>query len=188
MEITTVEDLIDLTRIATLIRASSNFRFAWRFFRVTGNDLRSLGGVMAAFNAITDRADLHSFLRDTLDDIYPRDFTIERLHKHCSLTAAKGEFLDTMARAANDRLGAYSRSLSASTSAERGVIESHFSRLGHFYAFTITPGSQDGCDVCANYNSHLFSNWFFDVAWDFTFFVTWPHARTLWMGCLSDTD
>ena len=62
------------------------------------------------------------------------------------------------------------------------------SRLGHFYAFTTVPGSQDGCDICANLNSHLFSNWFFDVAWDFTFFVTWPDARTLWMGCLSDTD
>lgn len=188
MEIAAVDDFIDLTQIATSIRASSNFRFAWRFFRVTGIDLRSHGGVMAAFNAIVDQADLHAFLRGTLDDIYPRDFTIERLHKHCSLTTAKGQFLDTMARAANDRLGAYSRSLSASTSVERGVIESLFSRLGHFYAFTTTPGSQDGCEICARHNSHLFSNWFFDVAWDFTFFVTWPDVETLWMGCLSDTD
>jgi hypothetical protein len=188
VEIVAVDDPIDLTPLATPIRASSNFRFAWSFFRVTGSDLRSHGGVMAAFNDIVDCADCHSFLRDTLDDIYPREFSIERLHKHCSLTAAKGQFLDTLARAVNDRLGAYSRDLSASTSDERGAIESLFSRLGHFYAFTTAPGSQGDCEVCAHDNNHLFSNWFFGVAWDFTFFVTWPSAETLWMGCLSDTD
>jgi hypothetical protein len=36
---------------------------------------------------VNDCADLHAFLRDTLDDIYPREFSIERLHKHCSLMA-----------------------------------------------------------------------------------------------------
>jgi hypothetical protein len=41
MEIAAVDDLIDLTRIATPICASSNFRFAWRFFRVTGINLGS---------------------------------------------------------------------------------------------------------------------------------------------------
>ncbi|MEZ6040129.1 MAG: hypothetical protein R3C20_06465 [Planctomycetaceae bacterium] len=33
----------------------------------------------------------------------------------------------------------------------------------------------------------LFPNWFFDVAWDYTYFAMWLDSRIVWLGCFDDT-
>ena len=93
-----------------------------------------------------------------------------------------------MTRASLDRLGAYSRDLSPSTAEEREAVHKLFSRMGPYSAFKIDPGTHPDCDICRQHNSHLFSNWFFGVAWDYIFLVSWPLASLFWMGCLTDTD
>ena len=140
------------------------------------------------FNAIVDCDTLHSFMRDTHDEEHCEEFTIERLHEHCSIAPAKDDFLDTFALASNDRLGAYSRNSYPCTPSEREVVKSLFSSIGDFMAFTIIPGTHEGCDGCRRYREELFSTWFDGVAWDYVHFVTWPDQRLFWMGCMTDTD
>lgn len=188
MQIVTVDDPFDLSEVADAIRRSSNFRFAWRFFSLYTNNLRSYATVAAALDAIILQPELHSFLADSIDDIYPRKLEISPLHIHASIVNDNGHFLDTMTRASLDRLGAYSRDLSNSTSKERAPIHKLFSSIGPYIAFHTQPGSRPDCEECRSYNNDLFSNWFFGVAWDYTFLLTWPSASVLWMGCLTDTD
>ena len=188
MQIVTIEDPFDLSKVADAIRRSSNFRFAWRFFSLYTNQLRSYATVATSLDAIIHQPELHSFLADSMDDIYPRKFEISPLHSHASIVNDNGYFLDTMTRASLDRLGAYSRNLSLSTSEERAPIHKLFSSIGPYVAFHTQPGNKPDCDICRSHNNHLFSNWFFDVAWDYTLLLTWPSASVLWMGCLTDTD
>ncbi|MHB0959629.1 MAG: hypothetical protein ACYC0X_29450 [Pirellulaceae bacterium] len=177
-----VDDALDLRELAGRIRGSSNFRFAWRFFSVDGCDLRRADCIWRVLSLIVEAPALHSFLRDTVDDIYPRTFTIDQLHEHCAIESSLDDFLDTIARAANDHLGAYSRALRPSTFEERQAVAALFGSIGDFVAFGIGPGADAECNVCQQYNHQLFSSWFFGVAWDFTFFVTWPKLGLLWMG------
>lgn len=188
MRIEVIDDPFDLAPLAASIRRSSNFRFAWQFLAVHADDLQSVGTVAAVLDAMIRTPALHSFLIETMDDIYPRKFEIEPLHCHASIVADKSCFLDTITRASLDRLGAYSRELDASTAGEREPIHKLFSSAGRYFAYTIRPGARPDCDVCQHHNSHLFSNWFFDVAWDYTFMLTWPLASLFWIGCLTDTD
>jgi hypothetical protein len=188
MHIDAIEDPLGLGSLAASIRHSSNFRFAWRFYRVQGKDLRQVGSISAILRAIIEVPALHSFLADTPDNTYPSPFQIEPLHRHASIDRDLAGFLDTMARASLDRLGAYSQDLSPSTPDEREVINKLFSRVGSYSAYTINPGTQADCEDCRQHDSHLFSNWFYGVAWDYTFLVTWPLASILWMACLTDTD
>lgn len=188
MNLIAVDDPIDLSAVAAAIRKSSNFRFAWQFFDFGERRLSSPDAIRHALDAIVRREDLHSFLRHSLDNIYPREFQIEPLHRHASIQRDDGHFLDTMTRASLDRLGAYSRDMSPSTPIERQVIHKLFSSIGDYSAFATVSGSEPGCDICKRHNNELFCNWFFDVAWDYTFLVTWPSACLLWIGCLTDTD
>ena len=188
MYLAPIEDPLDLNKLAVAIRSSSNFRFAWRFFTLYADDLRSYSTVAASLDAIVRQPDLHSFLSESMDDIYPRKFEIHPLHNHASLVNDGGYFLDTLTRASLDRLGAYSRDLSPSTSDERDAVHQLFSSVGRYIAFHTQPGSNPNCEYCKSRNSDLISNWFFGVAWDFTFLLTWPTASLLWMGCLTDTD
>ena len=181
-------DPIDLKELATSIRRSSNFRFTWQFFTVTGKDLDSIGTVAELLSIVIEQPQLHSFLAKTLDEIYPRHLEVEPLHKHASIVLDPSSFLDTMARASLDRLGAYSRNLSPATADEREVIHKQFSQIGRYWAFTIDPGNSRDCSICQQHNNHLFSNWFYGVAWDYIFLVSWPHASVFWIGCLTDTD
>ena len=188
MHIDSIPDPIDLQTLAASIRRSSNFRFSWQFYSVFTEALDSLGTVAKILDAIIAQPELHSFLAETLDDIYPRQFRIEPLHKHASVIPDGSFFLDTVARASLDRLGAYSRDLSPSTAQEREPIHKLFSQKGRYSAFTVVPGNNPDCEICRQHNSHLFSNWFYDVAWDYTLFVSWPNSALFWMGCLTDTD
>lgn len=188
LNICTTDDPFDLNPLAERIRACSNFRFAWQFFATSGYDLFAKTSARAILDAIVDREDLHAFLRSSMDAIYPREFTIKRLHPHCSLNLDNDVFVDTLARAANDRLGAYSRSLHESSAAERQPIDALFSKLGKYNALHTVPGKSPDCETCQHHNSDLISSWFFDIAWDYTLLVIWPERQIVWLGCLTDTD
>ena len=188
MHIAPIDDPLDLSDVACAIRRSSNFRFAWQFFSLYADDMRSYATIAASLDAIIRQRELHSFLAESMDVIYPRTFAIAPLHEHASIVNDGGYFLDTMTRASLDRLGAYSRDLSPSTSEERSPIHKLFSSIGPYVAFHTQPGNRSDCDDCRSPNNDLISNWFFDVAWDYTFLLTWPSASVLWMGCLTDTD
>lgn len=182
------DDRFDLTALSKSICASSNFRFAWQFYEYYGPNLEAPDAIRNALNLIATTDSLHDFLRTSLDDIYPRDFEIEPLHEHATIKQDGSYFLDTVTRASLDRLGAYSRDLSFSTAAERKPVYELFASIGKYSAFNTGPGSQAGCDVCRHHNNDLISNWHYDVAWDYTFILTWSHASILWFGCLTDTD
>ena len=187
MNLNPVDDRIDLSAIAAAVRRSSNFRFAWQFFDFKARDLLSPDTLRFALDAIVRREDLHAFLRHSLYD-NPREFEIELLHSHASINRDDAYFLDTLTRASLDRLGAYSHDLTPSTAIEREPIHKLFSSIGTYAAFITTQGSFAGCDICKHHNNDLFCNWFFDVAWDYTFLLTWPAASVIWVACLTDTD
>ena len=188
LTISAINDPIDLLPLATSIRSSSNFRFAWQFYSLQADDLRSYSTIAGSLDLIIRRSDLHAFLANSMDDIYPREFTIRPLHTHASIVYDNGYFLDVMARASLDRLGAYSRNLSPATPAERETVNRIFASQGRFRAFHTQRGDHPDCSQCRRGDTDLISNWFFDVAWDYTFLLTWPEASLLWMGCLTDTD
>ena len=182
------EDRVDLTQFATSIRSSSNFRFAWQFFTCYEPSLDSAETIRSALNEIAGNANLSAFLRDSIDDIYPRKFEIQPLHCHANIERDGAYFLDTMTRASLDRLGAYSVNLARSTDSERQPVHQLFSSIGHYLAFSTKPGTEPGCDVCQDRHNDLFTNWFFEVAWDYMFILTWPSDSLIWVGCLTDTD
>jgi hypothetical protein len=96
--------------------------------------------------------------------------------------------MNVLAQAANDHLGAYSSDLRQSTPGEMRVIDELFSSVGPYCAFSIVPGSVPTCPVCREYDHRNFSSWFYGVAWDYCYLVTWPKSELIWMGCLTDTD
>jgi hypothetical protein len=148
MHIEAICDSFDLGPLAASIRRSSNFRFAWQFYSVFGADLNALATTAEILRVIITQPSLHFFLANSLDDIYPRKFQIEPLHEHATIVRGGASFLDTMARASLDRLGAYSRELSPSTADEGEPIHKLFSRMGQYSAFTIEPGRVSTCTFC----------------------------------------
>jgi hypothetical protein len=120
--------------------------------------------------------------------MYECDFRIEPVHEHCRIVSATGEFEDILARAANDHLGAYSKELIAANTQECEEIKGTFTAPGVYFPYQLLPGEVPGCAICGDYDNHLFCNWFYAVAWDWCFFLTWPDHNLLWMGCLTDTD
>jgi hypothetical protein len=185
--LSTIPDAIELDGLAARIRRSSNFRFNWQFYEFDGMDPRSPAAVQSALNLIIGREDLHRFLRESFDDAYDRDFTISRLHEHCRVEAGPA-FENVLAAAAADRLGAYSQDLQQATEQERAEIAELFRGPGDDYAFQLRPGNIPGCPICGTHNHHLFTNWFYGVAWDWCLLATWPDRNLLWLGCLTDTD
>ena len=188
MHIKTIPDLLDLSDAASQIRSSSNFRLAWQFHLV--DVVRSIDSTTCRrlLDAIVEDSKLHEFLQCSIDDIYPREFEIEPLHSHCEIHECTDDFVDTFARAIFDHLGAYSKDLRQSTVDECDYVRRLFLQLGHFETFSIYPGTHAECLECQQYNHQLFTNWFFDVAWDFTYFVAWPDHNIVCVICLSDTD
>src|SRR5262249_8202822 len=144
--------------------------------------------IRQALEVIIATPDLHEFLRESFDPMYSEAFEIQPLHNHSRVDPAAGEFENTLARAAGDHLGAYSRRLREATGAERHVIKALFECIGEYHAYALSPGHIPECAVCRNHNNHLFSSWFFGVAWDWCLFALWPRRHLFWMGCLTDTD
>lgn len=177
-----------LDELAERVRRSSNFRFAWQWFRSEVDCIPSEESARQILDVCVEDPACHNFLRATYDPLYGSPFQIEAVHEHCVLKQADGEFERTIARAASDRLGAYSHTLSEAPEAKRNEIASLFSSPGRFVVFELLPGSEPSCPDCGKHNSHLFTNWFYGVAWDWCFVVIWPATQLIWIGCLTDTD
>ena len=173
--------------LAGQIRRSSNFRFSWQFYQFEGFDPCSSAGVRESLSLIIDTPHLHRFLRDSFADVPCDGFEIEPLHEHCHFVVAS-DFESILARAAADRLGAYSVDLHEANLAECALIGDLFRMVGEYQAFELMSGNVPGCAVCRTRNNELFSTWFYGVAWDWCFIVTWPKQKVLWLGCLTDTD
>ncbi len=188
LHITKIADPIDLADAALKLRSSSNFRFAWQFYEVGSQNRDTTHACRSLLAAVVTDPALHEFLKSSMDNIYPRDFEIAPLHEHCEIRECTEDFIDTFARGVFDHLGAYSRHLIKASPREREYVQRIFSPLGDFLAYSIFPGEVPGCLTCKQYNHQNFSSWFFDVAWDFTYFVAWPDRKIIWLGCFSDTD
>ncbi len=188
-----------LTDLAAAIRTSSNFRFAWQTY-----DLPGLGAwrrqhppqaatdanfwLRTAINTVVADPQLHRFLRDSFDPMYDPEFQIEPLHDHARLEPCPDTFEEILASAAADRLGAYSRTRQPASARQRKEIATLFGQPGPYTAHQLLPGSVQNCPICRRHNGHLFTNWFFGVAWDWCLLAAWPQHDMLWIGCLTDTD
>jgi hypothetical protein len=186
--VTSVEPIaapVALEPLTARIRASSNFRFSWQWFSCPPFPATGAGEVRDILGAVIDRPDCHAFLIDSLER---GPFTIERLHEHVGFVRSDGSFEQVLARAAADQLGAYSRILADATPDQVKEVRAIFGALGTYTAFELTPGNVAACPACKDYNNHLFTSWFYGVAWDWTFCVRWTERPFAWIGCLTDTD
>jgi hypothetical protein len=184
----TCDSPFSLNDLAARIRKSSNFRFAWQFYQCSGFGPKSPLSIRHALEAIIDTPELHAFLQESFEPMYADAFAIEPLHRHCRVDAAAGEFENILARAGGDHLGAYSKPLRDATAGEKQAIKELFKCPGQYRAYELLPGNVAACPVCRSHNSHLFSRWFYGVAWDWCLFALWPRCKLLWVGCLTDTD
>jgi hypothetical protein len=93
--------------------------------------------------------------------------------------------MDPFARAATcvrgrDRAGAYSPSHHEASIAERRTVEELFGALGEYEVAKLALHEAPGCPTCG-WNAHLFSSWFFGVAWDWCYVVLCGgRARRRW--------
>ena len=76
----------------------------------------------------------------------------------------------------------FTRNLRNATGDEIQEIKDLFGSIGQYRAYELLPGS------VGHHNNHLFSSWFFGVAWDWCLLALWPRRNLLWVGCLTDTD
>jgi len=188
MYLTTCDSPVSLNDLAAQIRKWSNFRFSWQFYHWSGVAPQSSASIRRALEAIIATPQLHEFLQESFEPMYAESFEVEPLHQHCRVDATSGEFENILARAAGNRLGAYSQQLRDATAAEKKVIRELFASIGEYCTYELLPGNVSECPVCRKHNNHLFSSWFFDVAWDWCLFAEWPRRNLLWVGCLTDTD
>jgi hypothetical protein len=177
-----------LVELGARICKSSNFRFSWQFYQCSDIDPLAPDSVRQALAVIIATPELHAFLHDSFEPLYDEAFEVEALHEHCRIVAAADEFENVLARASGNHLGAYSQSLRDATAHEKQAIKDMFGRMDEYAAYQLLPGSVAGCTACRYHNNHLFSTWFFDVAWDWCLFALWPRRNLLWVGCLTDTD
>lgn len=179
---------VSLAGLATRIRRSSNFRFNWQWFSLEAAPTPSPTEARRILDNLVSAPESHRFLQDSFSNLYDASFTIEPIHEHCNVVETTHDFDALLARAATDRLGAYSRQLVAAPASEAMAIREIFGPVFPYSVFSLEPGEIASCPTCKRYNNHLFTNWFYGVAWDWCFCLL-PHgAPTAWVGCLSDTD
>lgn len=178
----------DLEPLASRIRASSNFCFDWQWYRRAPRRPPSGEEAMRLVAAVCRDGELHGFLHRSRDPDDEASFEIELPHSHSRFLPADGGLEQVLARAAADRLGAYSSSLAEARPAEVEEIRMLFSAAGRYRPFELRPGAIPGCEGCREWGSQLFSSWFYGVAWDWCFCVFWEGTDLVWLGCLTDTD
>jgi hypothetical protein len=183
-----IEAPFALGSLASRIRSSSNFLFAWQWYRRLPRRPVSGAEAMKVLGAIQKAPELHDFLREPVGAWLSAPFQVGQGHAHSRFEPADGEFEAILARGAADRLGAYSHSLAEARPQEIAEISALFLEAGRYEAFQLQPGNVPGCLECERWNSHLFSSWFYAVAWDWCFCVFWPKTELVWIGCLTDTD
>lgn len=169
-----------LTGFAEAIRKRSNFRIAWQYFYSATDDARTI-----LSTAIADPA-CHRFLRDTFEPTYNDMFEIDPIHEHAPVVEAPDRFENVLASGAGGHLGAYDYDNRDATPEELQRVRTAFEALGPYRAFELRPGTQPGCEECKIYNHHLFSSWFYCVAWDWCFIVLWSEWALI--VCITDTD
>jgi hypothetical protein len=179
---------LSLTGLAVRIRRSSNFRFNWQCFSFDAVPAPSAAEALGVLRKVVSEPACNRFLEDSFNPLYEPAFKIAPIHEHCSAMEATQDFPRVLARAATDRLGAYSRELVDAPLSEVEVVRGIFSPLAPYSVFSLEPGNVEGCAVCATYNHHLFTNWFYGVAWDWCFCLLSHRTATAWVGCLTDTD
>jgi hypothetical protein len=151
VSLATCDAPFSLDDLASRIRKSSNFRVCWQFYQCSGIDPQSPANIRQALEAIIATPDLHKFLKESFEPMYAETFEVEPLHEHCCVEAVTGEFENTLARAASDHLGAYSRNLRDATVAETQEIKDLFGSIGQYRAYELLPG------LGGHHNNHLFA-------------------------------
>ncbi len=179
---------VSLDALAVRIRGSSNFRFNWQWFSLEGAHQPSPLAAQLVLADIIEVPANHQFLRASFDAMYDQHFKIEHLHEHCRFRDAGDTFERTLANAAADRLGAYSHLRADAEPHEVDAIRETFGPAAPYVSFWLEPGERSGCTVCSTRNNHLFTNWFYGVAWDWCFCLFAPASRVVCVGCLTDTD
>jgi hypothetical protein len=99
-----------------------------------------------------------------------------------------GTFERTLARATADSLGAHSRIRADALPEQIRDVQKRFQGPGPYVPFELLPGEVNGCLACRGHNAHLFSDWFFGVAWDWCYCVIWEARRLVGILCMTDTD
>jgi hypothetical protein len=182
-----VQAPFDLSELEKSIRASSNFSFACPFYRYENANPASPRGARAFLEAIIATPELHAVLRHTFAAYDGATFEIHPLEPHAVFEPADGRMENLLASASRDHAGAYSRILRDATASERSEIATLFGALGESRVLELVGREHPGCPTCG-YRSHLFSNWFHGVAWDWCFLVVWPTANVAALVCVTDTD
>jgi hypothetical protein len=174
--------------LATRIRSSSNFRVASQLFQWEGPCPATPRTAKQALETIVLVPELQTFLTESLDAHDKSPFQIAPLHEECSFEQAHGAFERTLARAAADRLGAYSRILAEAIPRDVEAVQNVFEALGPYVPFEFPLGQPERCTQCSRKPREYFSSWFYGVAWDYCFCVIWESCRLVWIGCMTDTD
>jgi hypothetical protein len=188
LRIQPIDEPFSLHELAARVRGTSNFRFAWQFFAVPDAVPDSSEQLRQVIGQVVEDPSCHAFLRHSFVAMYDDTFTIAPLHEHCDFAPRRAQFDDTLARAASDLLGAYGRLWHSASATDLQYVQETFGRPGEYRAFELLPGSVPDCPICRQYNHQLFTSWFYGVAWDWCYLVTWPARRIVWIGCLTDTD
>ena len=178
---------LDFKQIAGRIRRSSNFRVAWQLFEWDGPRKATPRAARQILEMIVLVPELQTFLASS-EPPFTEPLNVQHLHAHCVFKAAGGTFERTLARAATDRLGAYSRILADAPPEQIRDVEQLFQGLGPYVPFELLPGEVEGCVVCRGHNGHLFSDWFYGVAWDWCYCVFWEERGLVGLLCMTDTD
>jgi hypothetical protein len=178
---------LDFEQLAVRIRRSSNFRVAWQLFEWGGPCKATPRTARQVLETIVLVPELQTFLASSETPL-TKPPNVQRVHAHCVFKPAGGAFERTVARAAADRLGAYSRILADAAPDQIREVEKVFQALGAYVPFELLPGEVEGCVECRGHNAHLFSDWFYGVAWDWCYCVIWEERRLVGLLCMTDTD
>jgi hypothetical protein len=178
---------LDFEQIAARIRRSSNFRVAWQLFEWDRPCKATARTARQVLETIVLVPELQAFLASSEPPL-AKPPNVQRIHAHCVFKTAFGTFERSLARAASDRLGAYSRILADAPAEEIKGVEKLFLGLGPYVPFELLPGDVEGCAECRRHNGHLFSDWFYGVAWDWCYCVIWEDRSLVGLLCMTDTD
>ncbi len=179
---------LELDKLARKIRKSSNFRFERLWFRLPTEPRDANQVASDLLVHIVHSQDAHQVLQSSFDPMYDEQLTLQLPHEHSHWVSEPGRVESVLAQAAADRLGAYSRRRSPATPRERRRIEKLLASIGTYVALELRRGSQDGCPECQEDDNHLFTTWFYGVAWDWCFVVLWPEQRIACVILMTDTD
>ena len=137
MRISKLSDPLDLTEVATRLRSSSNFRFAWQFYQIADAPEKMVDACRSLLETVVLYLELHEFLRTTNNGVYRHELKMWHVAEPCELREPTADFTETFASAEFDHLGAYSNILRHATQQKRKYGEGIFARMGEFVAYSM---------------------------------------------------